>query len=229
MVFNKYKLRHFFLNKYILSRLKKKKYFMSYDYKRKALWYRTYKVGSRTINKKLKSNCEKGQYIYGSEMSYNPEMFKDYFKFAFVRNPRSRFLSAWKDKVLKQNYFKFSTEKHGRMKDLNSFLDWVETLDIDNCDEHLRSQNALIDLNNVDFIGRFEYFSRDLRIVMDNLEMQDREVVFLNKGMKKELELTREQELRIYNIYKKDFQIFYPNHYEKIKDIGSRAEVITAD
>lgn len=216
MLFNRYKLKHFYFNKYILSRFKGEKYFMSYDYKRKAIWYRTYKVGSRTINKKLKSDCKKGQYIYGSEMSYDPNMFKGYFKFAFVRNPQSRFLSAWKDKVLKQNYFKFDEDRYEQMKNLNNFLVWVESQDIENCDEHIRSQSALIDLNHVDFIGRFEYFSRDFKYVMDKLKIRDREIAVLNKGIKKQLDLTHEQELRIYNIYKKDFQIFYPDHYEKI-------------
>ncbi|QNR25188.1 sulfotransferase family 2 domain-containing protein [Croceimicrobium hydrocarbonivorans] len=211
MKFNRLKLRHFYLNKYLLSLFKEKKYYMSYDYKHKALWYRTYKVGSRTIDNKLKSNNPK--YIYGSLMSYSPGMFKDFFKFSFVRNPEGRFISAWKDKVLKQNYFKFDAAEHEKMKDLNYFLSWVEKMDIDNCDEHLKSQNSLIDLNNIDFLGRFENFSEDFAFVMNKLNIKlDSDIEHRNKGLKVSFTPTEEQRRRIYKIYYKDFQLFYPNH-----------------
>jgi hypothetical protein len=210
MKFNRHKLKHFYFNKYVLS-LFGRKYYMSYDYRHKALWFRTYKVASRTIDNKLKSNNEK--YIYGSLMSYSPWMFRDYFKFAFVRNPESRFISAWKDKVLKQNYFRFSSSEHAKMKDLNYFISWVEKLDIDNCDEHIRSQNSLIDLNNIDFLGRFENFTDDYKFVLEKLKIiTNTDVEHKNKGIKIDFELSTTQRLRIYNIYKMDFQLFYPNH-----------------
>lgn len=190
---------------------------MSYDYEHKALWYRTYKVASRTIDDKLKGENKSGKYIYASFMSYLPWMFKDYLKFAFVRNPEARFVSAWKDKIIRQNYFKLDNAEHERMKDLNYFLSWVEKLDIDTCDEHLKSQNSLIDLNNIDFLGRFEYFNRDFGILMERLNIKDNDIEFHNKGPKKEVELTLEQRKRIYNIYRKDFEIFYPDHFETLK------------
>lgn len=143
-------------------------------------------------------------------MSYYPCMFKNYFKFSFVRNPENRFVSAWKDKVLKQNYFKFSNSEFVKMKDLNNFISWVDKLDIDNCDEHLRSQNSLIDLNNIDFLGRFENFANDFKIVLDKLKIVNDNIKILNKGIKTDSDLTYEQKIRIYKIYKKDFQIFYP-------------------
>lgn len=210
MNFNRYKLKHFYFNKYLLSLYKRNKYYISYDYNHKALWFRTYKVASRTIDEKLKNDCNSKKYIYGSLMSYYPCMFKNYFKFSFVRNPENRFISAWKDKVLKQNYFKFSNSEFVKMKDLNNFISWVDKLDIDNCDEHLRSQNSLIDLNNIDFLGRFENFANDFKIVLDKLKIVNDNIKILNKGIKTDFDLTYEQKIRIYKIYKKDFQIFYP-------------------
>lgn len=195
---------------------KNRKYYMSYDYKHKALWYRTAKVASRTIDNKFKETCGGDEYIYGSLMSYYPWMFKNYFKFSFVRNPETRFVSAWKDKVLKQNYFKFNSSEYPKMKDLDYFISWVEGLDIDNCDEHINSQNTLIDLKNIDFLGRFENFSDDFKIVLEILGIDNDDIVHHNKGINYDINLTIEQRLRIYNIYKKDFQLFYPHHFNTL-------------
>ena len=142
-------------------------------------------------------------------MAYLPNMFKDYFKFSFVRNPESRFISAWKDKVLRQNYFHFSNKEYEMMKDLDYFINWVKTLDIENCDEHLRSQLALVDVDNMDFIGKFENFEEDFQFVLDRLNIKDYKMEFLNKGIKKEFELTDTQIEEIHKIYKKDFEHFY--------------------
>ena len=217
-----YKSRHFYFNKYILSLLRREKYHLSYDYKHKALWFRTYKVASRSIDDSLRDESKPGQYIYGSQMSYSPRLFRKYFKFAFVRNPETRFISAWKDKVMKQNYFNFEDTKHEEMKDFDQFLSWVEQLNIDRCDEHLRSQNSLIDLNHIDFIGRFEHFNHDFQQLTDRIGLKDQSAKHLNKSPKQELSLTHTQRLRIYKIYEKDFQIFYPNHLETLMDEHSK-------
>ncbi|PLW94461.1 MAG: hypothetical protein C0592_02705 [Marinilabiliales bacterium] len=212
----KYKLKHFYFNKYFLSIFKRKKYFLSYDYKHKALWYRTYKVASRTIDKKLREDAKKGQYIYGSLMAYSPRMFRKYFKFAFVRHPEARFISVWKDKILRQNYFVFPESKWEDMKELDNFLSWVETLNINKCDEHLRAQNALIDLNHVDFVGRLENLNRDFEYLASKIGVSSTELEHLNKTPEKELELTTEQKQRIFNIYRKDFEVFYPGYQDNL-------------
>ena len=43
----------------------------------------------------------------------------------------------------------FRVKIFAQISHLNVFISWVDKLDIDNCDEHLRSQNSLIDLNNI--------------------------------------------------------------------------------
>ena len=95
------------------------------------------------------------------------------------------------------------------MKDLDYFINWVKTLDIKNCDEHLRSQLALVDVDNMDFIGKFENFEEDFQIVLDRLNIKDYKMEFLNQGIKKEFELTDTQREEIHKIYKKDFEHFY--------------------
>ncbi len=209
-LFNPQKFKHFFYNKYVLSLFNRKRYFISYHYKYKVLWFRTYKVASRTIDNMLKKQGGDGSYIYASEMAYSPTMFKDYFKFAFVRNPETRFVSAWKDKVLSQNYFHFSEKEHEKMKDLDYFINWVKTLDIKNCDEHLRCQLSLVDVENMDFIGKFENFEADFNHLVNTLKVPNYKMEFLNKGIKKEFELSKKQKEDIRAIYHMDFEQFYP-------------------
>ncbi len=213
---NYHKFRHFFFNKYVLSIFVRRKYHLSYDYKHKALWFRTYKVASRTINSALREGSNDGSYIYGSEMPYIRRSFRKYFKFAFVRNPEDRFLSAWRDKIFKRNHFNLDEETRNKMKNIENFVAWVETFDLKNCDEHLRVQSALIDMNNIDFIGRFEYFDRDFAILAEKLNLKVKTPERLNPTSKSDVNLTPDIRKRIYRLYRKDFEIFYPDHYSSI-------------
>lgn len=204
------KYLHFYFNKYILRLSGKKKYFISYSFKHKAIWYRVAKVGTRSIKNHLEDDGG-GQVLYASEAPYIPSLYKDYFKFAFVREPMDRFISGWKDKVLERNYYKFDNITHEKMKDLNHFIDWVADQDINSCDEHIRSQSALIDLENVDFVGRFENFHADLKFVLEKLNIHDDEIHHNNRTKQVKLELTSEQEQKIKEIYKQDYLNFYSN------------------
>ena len=84
--FNPYKFKHFYKNKYLVSLLKDERYYLTYNYKYKCLWFRTYKVASRTINQHFLDNTPQNQYIYGHQTSYQPSENQDYLKFEFVRN-----------------------------------------------------------------------------------------------------------------------------------------------
>ncbi len=210
---NPYKFKHFYLNKYVVRPFSKKKYYISYCYHHKALWFRVYKVATRTINHHLKEESPKGSYIYSSAVGYIPAMFKDYFKFAFVRDPKDRLFSAWKQKVVEQNYFNFSPEQHQSMQEFSNFVQWVSLLPITTCDEHLRAQTSLIDLNNLDFLGRFENFSNDFQYVAKKIGLSQYKPTHLNKSKvpKNTYEINPETEKLIKKIYEKDYRILYPH------------------
>ena len=201
------KFLHFYFNKYIISPFAKRKYYISISFKHKALWYRVAKVGTRTIKMHLEENNK--NVIYSSEGGYLPSLYKNYFKFAFVREPIDRFISCWKDKVLERNYFNFPTEEYEKMKDLDTFISWVEKLDISTCDEHLREQSDLIDLDNVDFIGKFENFNQDLIHVLKKLNIPVDEVYHQNRTQARKVEVSESQKQRIQNIYRNDYKNFY--------------------
>lgn len=221
------KLMYFYFNKYVVTPFSRNKYFLSYDFNHKALWYRVFKVASRTIDHHLRENCEKGEYIYSSEVGYNPGMFRDFFKFAFVRNPETRLLSAWKDKVLRSNYFKFRKKEHEQMKVLDNFIAWVKDQDIQTCDEHLRAQSTLIDLNHIDFVGRFESFDRDFAFVAEKIGLENYDAAQLNQTSGT-AHLTMQQRIDIAEIYRKDFQIFYPEEIKILDDVQKEPVILTS-
>jgi hypothetical protein len=199
---------HFYFNKYILSLFISKRYFIAYDFNKKVIWYRVAKVGTRSILKLFEK--ENGSdFLYPSAIAYNSKFYKKYYKFAFVRNPYDRFVSSWKDKVVERNYFNFPNIELEKMKDLNHFIGWVENQNIEKCDEHIRSQHSLIDVEQLDFLGRFESFNEDFKKVAQELNVELKQVPHLNSTKKKEVTLTSEQKYRIKKIYEKDFSTFY--------------------
>ena len=210
-------VRNFYFNKYIISPFSKRKYHLSYDIRHKALWFRVYKAATRTIDHHLKKDSKSGEYIYSSEVGYKAGMYKKYFKFTFVRNPISRFLSAWKNKVLETNSFNFSEEEHEQMKNLDHFIDWVKKIDIKTCDEHLREQCSLIDLNNVDFIGRFENFEEDFEYVTRKIGISYQNKVHVNKSNELEFSISNKNKTDIAHIYSKDIRLFYPDDINLLK------------
>lgn len=215
-MFNKFK--HFYFNKYIVSRFSSYKYPISYDFRHKALWFRTTKVASRTIDSHLKKGSNIGEYIYSSPTGYDPKMYRDFFKFAFVRNPIDRFISAFRDKVLTHNYFKFEECQYERMKDLNHFIEWVEQHKMHRVDEHLQEQIVMIDTANVDFIGRFERFEEDFRIVSQRIGVDFDPDLHLNQSKRaRAITISKENIQRIASIYRRDIRAFYPHEIDRIK------------
>lgn len=207
---NLYKFKHYFKNKYLLTPFAKRRFALSYNYKYKCLWFRTPKVGSRSINQYFLDSTPEDQYIYSSEVGYNSSDFEGWYKFAFVREPIDRFISCWKDKVLNRNFFGFSSQEHEEMKNLDNFISWVEGQNIDETEEHLRSQNALIDLDNLNFLGRLENFEADMQHVADAIGMPLQKSHRKNTSGKREVNLSELQRDRIAKIYAKDYQLLYP-------------------
>lgn len=207
---NWYKLQHFYFNKYFVSPLSSKRYYLAYNYQYKFLWFRVAKVASRTMHNYFTKHSEKSQYIYSSEVGYLPSMFKDYFKFAMVRNPIDRFISAWRNKVLDNNMFKFDDRQLLEMRKIEAFVDWTAELDLKRCDEHLRLQSELIDLNNVDFIGKIESFNKDFAYILNQIGMPMLNFEVKNKSEKQtELNISPEVKNSIRDLYEADFKAFY--------------------
>lgn len=130
----------------------------------KFVWFRCAKVGTRTINAVL------GKQIAGlqheSRVPFNSAKYKKYFKFAFVRNPWDRVVSCYFNKVVTQCHPPFAI-CYGRT--FEEFVYFINGCDLTKGDIHIRLQTVLIPLEEVDFIGRLENFSEDLRYVFGRI------------------------------------------------------------
>lgn len=144
----------------------------------------TYKAASRSIKQLLREanvqfDLQESGYHY-----YPEDAYRDYFKFAFVRNPFDRFVSCWSANVLRNNHFGLSNEKLEPLKDFNVFVDWL----VDNSDRgwmqnpHFAQQCDVIDLNHLDFLGRFERLESDLGSVFQRLGLTMPELPHRNKS-----------------------------------------------
>lgn len=202
------KLQHFYFNKYLVSPFSKEKYYLSYCLDHKALWYRVPKVGTRTIDEHLKEGSTSGGYIYSSRVGYLPSMYKNFLKFAFVRDPQDRLVSAWKNKVAEANYFNFEADEYQKMQKFDEFVVWLSTQDINQTDEHLLPQYKLVDYKNLDFLGRFESFSDDFSVLAKKIGLPIDQVHHKNSSKKANIEISPATKSLIEEIYRNDFEIF---------------------
>ena len=89
---------------------------------------------------------------------------KDYFKFTFVRNPYDRVVSFFhhlahvRGTLLAPNSYNPYPPYHG----YRDFLDRIIEDKLWNYDLHFRPQHSFIDIDQMDFIGRFENFENDI-------------------------------------------------------------------
>jgi hypothetical protein len=142
---------------------------------------------------------------------YSPEYYKDYFKFAFVRNPYDRLVSGWYNKVVKKEVIKLKKAKRENLLDFNAFVEYLTTWDLKTCDIHFRLQSLLIDMNEVDYIGRMESFEEDLRQVFHILGLQVKKIPHSNKSNNRQdykSYYNKVTQQKVEQMYRKDLQLF---------------------
>ena len=179
----------------------------------KFVWFRNAKVATRTIQAFLDEQYPEGLMVL-SEVPYPTAAFADYFKFGFVRHPLDRFISAWQNKVCDTNHFRFSPEQRQQMQTIETFAAWVAAQDVDDLattDRHIVRQARLLDLTQVDFVGRMETFGADFGAVCERLGLQWSEPERRNRSEPSGITAdTASAELRsiVEETYRLDYQVF---------------------
>ncbi|MCB0895172.1 MAG: sulfotransferase family 2 domain-containing protein [Nocardioides sp.] len=145
-------------------------YNLTISHAHRFMWFRVAKVATRTLLGYFEDHGVALDVDHAYRMRYPTALFADYFKFGFVRHPLPRFVSTWQDKVVNANYFDLDDDVLGRVRERpEAFAAWVADQDLTVADQHLALQTRLIDLTQVDFLGRLETFDADFALVCRRL------------------------------------------------------------
>ncbi|SEN43911.1 sulfotransferase family protein [Halomonas caseinilytica] len=164
------------------------------------------------------------------QLPYTPHELlveSDLYKFAFVRDPYSRILSCYLDRVLTQTSRPSREFRRALKKEEFDFKDFVSVIckqssSIQNSHWRLQADDILFDLVNFDFVGKIENLEEDLAAVNSKIfgGDLDRNILKGNFSPKKTSAkdkvaeyYTQEMLDMVYDSYRKDFELF---GYEKI-------------
>ncbi len=175
------------------------------------VWFRVAKTGTRSFLHALRLNDVKLDAEHAMGVHYQPRRYGEYFKFAFVRNPWDRLVSCWHNKIIDQNWWKLSDERRQHYSHFPHFVDYVSTLDLDHCDVHLLRQSAVVYLNYVDYVGRFESIAKDMPFVLEKLGLVVDPLPKLNASKSRaDYQTYYDDRLagRVHDLYRRDISIF---------------------
>ncbi len=182
-------------------------YNLTISEKKKFIWFRVAKVGSRTILDVFRQANIELDAEHPYDIYYPINVYQGYFKFAFVRNPWDRIVSCWRDKVIRGGRF----QSVGGDRTFEDFVDYVAlNEDLLYGNPHLRLQSRLVDLNHIDYLGRFETYAEDLRAVMKILGIEasiKRKNATKRKADYREYYTDRTRE-KVAKLYERDIKIF---------------------
>lgn len=157
------------------------------------------------------------------------DIISNYYKFTVVRNPYSRLISAYSEKIQGNKHYhrkkveRFLRKAPGDYIKLSEFLDFLEFEGSIHSDGHWARQTDLIaiPISKLDFIGKCETLSSDLPKIMTRLYNRFEKPLDYAPhatGSDKKVEACDTQTLnRIYKIYEQDFDLLeYPREAKRM-------------
>lgn len=196
------------------GRLSPLTYNLTVSHRHRFVWFRVAKVATRTVLGYYLQHDVSLDLVAARRIRYPTALWADYVKFSFVRHPQARFLSAWRDKVVDQNYFAFDPPTLAAMQDPATFLAWTAGHDLDDLgatDQHLAHQTRLVDLSQIDHLGRLETFHDDFATICARLDLPAPAPVHQNRTRGGATRIDARLAGAIHEVYRKDFQVLgYP-------------------
>ncbi len=139
------------------------------------------KTGGTSIEKMFEPDADQKDVRYKhADVAYYrkkfPKQFRDYFKFAFVRNPWDWLVSRYHWSRDRQKLFDYSFDEMLRRLEqripLAADAPWLEKEALRPQFDRLAWRGAIA----VDFVGRFEHLQRDFDVVSERLRIAPREL-----------------------------------------------------
>ncbi|MDR8390244.1 sulfotransferase family protein [Aliifodinibius sp. S!AR15-10] len=167
------------------------------------------------------------------EQDFLSKKYNDYYVFTFVRNPLSRLVSCYEDKVVSSyneeypyNYFR-KFYSYNKIIDLNkkmSFEEFVYAIHVipqHMADRHFKAQANILKNEKIDFIGKFENINEDWKKLSDKFDLHP-ELFHVNKRKKKKKNYKKYYHSKeildiVWSLYKDDFKFFdYKNSFDEL-------------
>jgi hypothetical protein len=195
----------------------------------KFIWFRNAKVATRSIKWVIDQQFETQEFYAKNIKPYD---LSEYFTFGLVRNPYTRIISAYFNKMvrlfkqekseIKEKHLKYlepftSYEKISPAKGFKILLDQLSTSDSTLFRNiHFTPQSNLIDSDKLDFLGKFENLKEDTAYIFKKIGVPA-QLPHRNKSKYSFFDRTKflDQENRkiIEELYQQDFELFnYPKY-----------------
>ena len=200
--------------------MKNKKHKISYSNENKFVWFHTPKCGTRSMIEFLKKHTKlepNEASAVGVEHYMEIENFSSYFKFTFVRNPWSRLVSCWSNKIKTDRKPRGSNRDH-YYKQFGpilgyTFPEFVRYLSQESNvfhDPHWYPLYSYLPVKELDFVGKIENLKEDLYTVCDKIGIPRGELPHKNKSDRKHYTEYYDDETKqiVAEKYAKDIEYF---------------------
>jgi len=127
------------------------------------------KTGGTSINKVLLNDENTSFYTAHDSIRAIPD--ENFFIFTFVRNPYTKFLSAWSAGVRKEQY----------SNDLDEFIETINLNDTWFLPQTYYIKEGETNTKKVNFIGKYENFKKDCNFIFKQLKINEK-ISHLNRN-----------------------------------------------
>lgn len=183
------------------------------DHDKKILFIHVPKTGGTSMSRRKFLQPREGWhtdvgYFYNK---YTNKNLDEYFKFAFVRSPYDRFLSATIGWIIPDKFNDISNEDEELCAELNDYIS-KNFNSFDYAENALRTQSSFLVRSSrvgVDFLGRFENMKEDWKKICKTLG-ETSHLSHVNKsGIKSYEGILDKTSIKLINIkYALDFEVF---------------------